>query len=565
MMISQRCTLSTRNLSVLSRRTSHSCLRAFRNDSFCALRRTILCSRVSHLPTLISARFTVQTFYPAESTQQKRQFSSRRKGSNFKLDALAFSIAPEQALAKFEKWARDEQGLAYLLSWSSIRITAAYVPVWSFDANLRFKVDNTFQWKPSMFDQAYPNQSSIYVSGLSVYSGHEYRRTLINPLHNATLVFLGDQVQPFGNWMLRGMELSNGARLEVFPDPWNATKAQAQDVLRQDLTSLAQSESQKAKLQMQVVSAKRVYMPTFVVEYSILGMEYQAFLSGCDDGAGVSGVNHQVWGNTSTANIPSPQSVFQGASSAAQFGTRVLGSRGVGAILTVALQFLGSLGARLLMRLPAFAFIGSIFVGFRKVIYPWMDHRYASAEWERQREREATGGEHAPPTDDFDDARGTAKRYFEQNKAQILRELSGQNDHHRGDYDWYKEWEEWSRRQYEQQARQYEQQARQQGGYSNQQQKQRQQQQQQTSGRQRTQRATPKPDYKWDFDPSDPYSVLSIRRGATKSEVSAAFRREMLKHHPDTQAGATDVAKERSQERSKYITEAYRKIKTEMR
>jgi hypothetical protein len=209
------------------------------------------------------------------------------------------------------------------------------------------------------------------------------------------------------------------------------------------------------------------------------------------------------------------------------------------------------------LRLPAVAFLGSIVVGFRKVLYPWLDHRHASAEWERQREREAAGGEQTLHTDDFDDVRGTAKRYFETNKARILRTLGGENDHHRGDFDWYKEWEEWARRQYEQQAQQ-------QGGYQRQQQQQ-QQQQQQTYNQQRKQRPAQKTEYKWDFDPNDPYSVLGIHRGATKAEVSAAFRREMLKHHPDTQVNATEAAKARSQERSKYITEAYRRIKTEMR
>lgn len=541
-------------------------------------RQTTLCkapgyrSRVSQqFPAVLCSRCTIQLALPSErvlavspsSNNQKRGFSSRRSGgSKFKLDALAFSISPEQALERFEKWALDDQGLRYLLSWSSVRIAASYVPVWCFDVNLKFKVDgSSTQWNPAMFDQAYPNQSTIYVSGLSAYSGHSYRRSLINPIHNTTLVFLGDQTQPFGSWMLRDMKLSNGERLEVFPDPWNATKGRALDVLRQDLTSIAQAENDKAKVKMQVVSARRVYMPTYVVEYSILGIEYQAFLSGCDDGAGVSGADHQLWGSNATSGLPSTHSFLSGVSSAAQFGSRVLGPRGVGTILMVALQFLGSIAARVLLRIPPIAVLGSIFVGFRKIIYPWIDHRFASAEWERQREREATGGEYASPIDDFDDIRGNAKRYYDKNKARIIRELSGENEHQSGDYDWYKDWEEWARRQYDQQARQQ--------GYSSQQQqtygRQQQQQQQQTYGRQQSKQAKKKPEYKWDFDPNDPYSILGIRRGATKSEVSAAFRREMLKYHPDVQTGATEAAKERAQERSKYITEAYRKIKTEMK
>jgi hypothetical protein len=493
--------------------------------------------------------YWASTRFPVRS----RSFSSR---SRFKLDALPFSISPEQALAKFEHWANEDQGLRHLLSWSSVRIAAAYVPVWSFDVNLRFKVQASYQWKPSFLEAAYPNQTTIFVSGMSVYSGHSYRRSLINPVHNTTLVFIGDQVQPFGDWMLREMDLSNGHRLEIFPDPWNATKSQAVGVLRQELTSIAQGERRDAELKMQVVSSKRVYMPTFVIEYSILGMDYQAFVSGCDDGVGVSGVNHQLWGG-STASLPSSASFLEGVSTATQLGVRVLGSRGIATVLALIFQVAYSIAARLLIRLPAIAFFGSIFVGFKKILYPWMGHRYASAEWERQREREASGSDHAPPIDDFDDLNGSARRYFQKNKNRILRDLSGESDHHRGDYDWYKDWEEWARRQYEQQSRQqsyYEQQQE----YSRQQQQQARQQQQQQQ-----RRTTAKPEFQWDFDPNDPYSVLGIRRGASTSDVSAAFRREMLKHHPDMQAGKSEAEKERSQERSKYITEAYRKIKNE--
>mmetsp|Transcript_59522 Transcript_59522/g.164639 ORF Transcript_59522/g.164639 Transcript_59522/m.164639 type:complete len:128 (+) Transcript_59522:606-989(+) len=71
-------------------------------------------------------------------------------------------------------------------------------------------------------------------------------------------------------------------------------------------------------------------------------------------------------------------------------------------------------------------------------------------------------------------------------------------------------------------------------------------------------------EFRWDFDENDPYSVLDIRRGATKQEVSAAFRKQMLKYHPDTQPNASEAQKIRLVERSKIITEAYRRIKKEM-
>lgn len=181
------------------------------------------------------------------------------------------------------------------------------------------------------------------------------------------------------------------------------------------------------------------------------------------------------------------------------------------------------------------------------------------AAWEREREHESMEDKYPERADDFVD-NGSAKRYYMNNKDDILRHLSGEGAaHEQGEYDWYKEWEEWARRQYAQQQQQ------QYGGYQ-QYGGQRQQTYQRQYGQQQQQAKTKsKPKYKWDFNPDDPYSVLGIKRGATKQEVSAAFRKEMLKHHPDTQAGASDAAKERATERSKLITDAYRKIKAEMK
>jgi hypothetical protein len=230
--------------------------------------------------------------------------------------------------------------------------------------------------------------------------------------------------------------------------------------------------------------------------------------------------------------------------------------------LIVLLQLFGNLFTRVLARLPLISLIAASFVGFRKLIRPWMENRFANAAWEREREHESLESKYPEHADDFVDS-GSAKRYFERNKEDIIRKLSGEGAaHEEGEYDWYKEWEEWARRQYAQQQQQ------QQGyggqyGYGSQQQQQEYQRQYQQQ--QQKKQKKPPPKYKWEFNPDDPYSVLGIKRGATKKEVSAAFRKEMLKHHPDTQAGASDAAKERATERSKLITDAYRKIKAEMK
>ncbi len=490
---------------------------------------------------------------------RRRHFSSR-KGRDFQLDALPFSVSPEEALQNFQKWAVDDQGLNHLIKWKGVRIGASYVPVWSFDVNVRFVTktkDGTkrYDWKPEIFADAYGNQPVMYISGLSSYAGYEYRRSLINPIVNTTLVFMGDKTTPFEKYMLRDMKLSNGERIQIFPDPWNATPGRAFGVLREELDALAKEAPGDVQVQTEKMGARRVYMPIYVIEYSVFGCEYQAFVSGCDAGAGVSSVSHTV------LNQDAQDASNSFLSSVSHFGMRILGNRHLAGRLILLLQLFGNLFTRVLARLPLISLIAASFVGFRKLIRPWMENRFANAAWEREREHESLESKYPEHADDFVDS-GSAKRYFERNKEDIIRKLSGEGAaHEEGEYDWYKEWEEWARRQYAQQQQQ-------QGyggqyGYGSQQQQQEYQRQYQQQ--QQKKQKKPPPKYKWEFNPDDPYSVLGIKRGATKKEVSAAFRKEMLKHHPDTQAGASDAAKERATERSKLITDAYRKIKAEMK
>ena len=487
---------------------------------------------------------------------QRRHFSSRRD-RDFQLDALPFSVPPEQALQSFQNWAVNEQGLNHLIRWNKVRIGASYVPVWSFDVNIRFVTETPdgkkkYDWKPQIFAKAYASQPVIFVSGLSTYSGYTYRRSLVNPIVNTTLVFMGDKTTPFEKYMLKDMKLPNGDRIQVFPDPWNATRGRAFGVLREELEELAKEAKGGATVQTEVLGARRVYMPTYVIEYSVLGAQYTAFVSGCDAGAGVSSVSHTVLNQ----DVQQASNTF--LSNASQFGMRLLSNRQLIGRLVVLLQLFGNVFARILMRLPLIGAIGGAFVGFRKIIRPWMDNKFASASWEREREHESIESKYPERADDFVD-NGSAKRYYQKNREEILRHLSGEAAHEEGENDWYKEWEEWARKQYERQQQAYGQQY----GYSQRQQQQQQQQQEYQRQQQKQKKAPPK--YKWDFNPDDPYSVLGIKRGATKKEVSEAFRREMLKHHPDTQAGVTEAGKERATERSKLITDAYRKIKAEMK
>jgi hypothetical protein len=460
------------------------------------------------------------------------------------IEGLSFTISPEKATEKFYSWAYEEQGLRYILNANSVRLSAALCPVWSFDINIRYVATDTdgkqkLGWKPDLFQDAYGNQSVAFLPGLSSYAGYSYRRSLLNPLHSISLVFLGNQTMPFGKWMLRDMKLANGQTLEIVPDAWNCTKSRALAVVKEELDALAMdSPYPNVRVQTEVVASKRVYMPTYVFEYNILGAQYLAFVSGCDAGVGVSGDSHKLFG--SHDGLAPSVGFLNQAFGNAQTAARVLGPRGILAVT----QLLLGLAGRLLVRLPLFASVAAIFVGFRKVVQPFFRKRSATAAWERQREHEAAMDDDSFTTTGFDFAdSGAARTYFEQNRGRILSRLSSSGQHVRGEYDWYKAWEAWAREQYQKQ------------------------QQQQQYGRQREQqqsfrqKSRPTQEYKWDFDPNDPYAVLGIKKGASMTELSAAYRKQMLAHHPDVQHGRSEAEKQRAVERTKLINEAYRQLR----
>ena len=236
-------------------------------------------------------------------------------------------------------------------------------------------------------------------------------------------------------------------------------------------------------------------MPTFFVDYRVLGaLEYRAFVSGCDTGSPVSGVSHKLVDYTNEDIQKASGSMFTGLVSAAQTFVRVASTnRQVAGLGLVVLQFLANMLGRVLVRIPVIGVPLLGIMGFRKIVQPWLDSRWAKAEWERQREHEALMDKesfHADASMDFVDPSGRAERYFRNNRERILNSLGGTNGdaHDKGNFDWYTEWEQWARAQWEQQ-----------------QQEASQGRQRQSYGRQETSRKTKsKPNFQWDFDPADP-------------------------------------------------------------
>lgn len=483
-------------------------------------------------------------------TSQSRWFSSRKKRKRFKLDTLPFSVSPQEAMMKFDQWATSEQGLPYY----KVHVSAAFVPVWSFDLNVRFKtfLDTTgsarsstysYSWKPNALNAAYPEQEIIHLPGLATYSGYTYRRTLVDPVHNKTLLFMGDKTIPFNPKMLDDMtfvdpESGEKKTIQVFPDPWNATESSALNIVKDQLTDdmekmmNSRSENIQTNIEIQVVSSRRVYLPTYIFDYSVLGGGdgYRSFISGCDAGMPVSGISHQTFSifedslSTISTNIPGPVAIWL---------TSTFGNVAIRNITT----FIG----RVVFKYPFFAIIT---VGAFKFVIPRMRNHLTLEQWKEQREYDAT----RPPeeyhhADHFEDTSFGAQRYFELHREAILRILSQINEFNFSHFG-----SQGPREGYRNYGGRY-QERRRGGTYEN------------HNNNKRTNNYEEDRVNQNNFGRNNPYSILGLKKSAKMSEVSAAFRREMLKYHPDMNANATEAEKLKALERSKLITEAYRKIK----
>ncbi len=478
---------------------------------------------------------------------QLRGFSDHKERKRFKLDTLPFSVSPQDAMTKFDLWATTKQGLPYY----KVSISAAFVPVWSFDLNVRFKTAmdseraangynrHTYSWKPGVFDAAYPRQDIIHLPGLATYSGYTYRRSLVDPIHNKTLLFLGHTRIPFAPHMLDAMPFvnpENGEResIQIFPDPWNATEATALKIVKDQLVfdmddiTRSSGESVETNIEVQVVASNRVYLPTYIFDYSVLGggEGYRSFVSGCDAEMPVSGISHQAFSVfeeglstiSSSVNIPGPLAVWL----ASNFGD-------------AALRNVVTFTSRLVVRFPFFTIIA---FGIFKFWIPRIRNHMTLEQWKEQREYDARHDHYH--SNHFFDSSFASKRYFESNRDAILRILSQIKSFNHTHYGSAGNGRQGQNTRKEYRKYYYSDQEKKRGG---------------TNGHQSN---------SWEGNQNNadnPYHVLGIKKSATMGEVSAAFRREMLKHHPDMNANASEPEKVMALERSKMITEAYRRIK----
>ncbi len=174
-------------------------------------------------------------------------------------------------------------------------------------------------------------------------------------------------------------------KIDMFPDPWNATHERAFSVVCDELRDMSTEQYRErigssddattgeVRVETKRLSSQRIYMPTYVVEYTILGVTYQAFLSGCNHSVQVSGVSHKNAFSAGSGGVR----VLEGASSFLSG----LSCRAVPTVAT-ALQLFGlrpfvavarvrwAMLSRVAMKFHVIGLFSGAYIAWKKIIAP---------------------------------------------------------------------------------------------------------------------------------------------------------------------------------------------------
>ncbi|GMH92601.1 hypothetical protein TL16_g12394 [Triparma laevis f. inornata] len=467
----------------------------------------------------LTTRRPARTTTLAETLTLHRHFSSNNK--SFNLKGLPFTVPPTSVSSSFRAWTVT-QGIDKLINLKNCAVTPTYMPFYVFDFNMKDNLNKV-----------------TYHQGLPIYAGYNYRRSLANSAHDSTFSnnenisnaelfedkWLNRIYSPAHNSFSPTQAFINE---EVVLDTW---KSHRSSCWRVAMSSVTNDDSSKFEL----INSNRAYLPVYIVEYTLFNLPFRVAISGCDKNINDPIIHHltdhrfmsdemkqnfanwikrggEMLGNNNSSSYNDPYRP-----------NRFNRSRDIGTF-----AFYGLLGAArfVLSKLPMFLIAGLLFGVSKKLLYPFY---VESANWEEsQKEKEFESRESGEWKwkNTFKDVGGEGRRNFKRQESR------------------------------QQQQQYYE---KRQGGRQQQQSQRSQQQQQQ---KQRT-TGTSSSKVKFDFDTTDPYAVLVLDKSKplTKQSLSQAFRREMMKWHPDRYHDATEERKLYATERTKLITNHYTQLR----
>ena len=139
--------------------------------------------------------------------------------------------------------------------------------MWTFDLSLRYAKGISPAMKAAYGYGDSETIKTLHLPGQASYVGYTYPRSLIDPVHESSVTLAKKSLEPFSSHMLRDIPF-NESKLSIFPDPWNASPGRAWNIVKNrweenDEVTVTNSSS-----------PYRVYLPTYVVHYSVWGVEY---------------------------------------------------------------------------------------------------------------------------------------------------------------------------------------------------------------------------------------------------------------------------------------------------
>jgi DnaJ domain len=512
--------------------------------------------------------------------------SKSRQASHAETEALPFKLSQNDALAKYHEWAKSNTPFASVPR--PVSVSSVYLPFWVFTADF---------YHPEL--PSYFGGCDRDISGptMQVYAGHTYPRAMVEVVkteidadkHRVDYSSSGPHSRlsrPFTSSFLEIGEAASldGSKRGIFSrapqavvdiEPFKTYEATAWSIARAAYVARKQSlhpekHMDLARARFDEVESYRVLLPCHIVEYKYLTQPFRVF---------VNAYSGQCFGIQQSSIFSGLSDLGKSFSSedAARLLRRIaetdigrfLPPAGIAAIVQALSTILRPMVKFLLW--PPFVLTAVVTIGGYAAVKGTSSLRAQRAyfmEWEETKKTEEA---HQATMSDSWAFRpsGTSAR---ERRREAEREMKREKQRREEEEAWRRQ------RQREEEAAERAKKSRWGwsswgGGSSTGDQQQQQQQQQQrtstssssTSGAGAKAKAKPTGRMPPAVNANDYYAVLGIKHlvasggtsAVTTEEISKAFRRELMKYHPDSNRGEGGYDQEACTERTRQIIAAY--------
>ena len=475
-----------------------------------------------HLRVVLSKRR--QSIYSYSSSSNNFSNNSSNNSSNTNLKGLPFSTPPSIVITAYEEFKKDN-GINYFVNDKNTILLASFTPFHVFD-----------------FNSLTSRGVATAHESVPIYAGYNYRRRIANLIHENSLpTSVQDANLPdFNPSWLRKIILPDDSRITIDTDPWSSHKSTCWRLARQDACKLLGVKNYE-DVQFELVEATRVYLPSYIFEYSLLNQNFRVCFSGCGEPYPISASDHKIpqldsthWLRLKQTQSSTSSSMIDNVRKLGQF--RQLAPFVLQTVFK-AVPFL----SRFIFSPPFLAGAAFLAIG-RKFLLPGYYERLSWEEDEKEKQDESleSGAWNWKNEIEFTAGDKLAMKRSARKEKGRRREREAREEQQ----------EQFEREQHHKQQQ-----------HHHHQQQQQQHQQQQQQQQQNKSQSSSSGGVKFNFDVNNPYEVLGLKTNASKKELMAVFRTNMLKYHPDLYKNESIAKQKMVLERSKLITKSYQELR----